>query len=101
MKVTNINNTSGRTCSCENWLAHWSKFSDQTGAVLCSAQMCNKWATVGAHVQIDSAWDRNWYIVPLCSRCNAQHGASLEIRNDVPLISANAAETCGKQFRFI
>jgi hypothetical protein len=100
MKVTNINNTSGRTCFCDNWFAHWGKFSGRTGAAPCSTQMCYNQAMVGAHVQKDSAWDRNWYIIPLCANCNAQRGASLEIRDDVPLISANVEETCGK-LRFI
>ena len=96
MKVTNINGTSDNTCSCGSWLDHWKNFSNQSLPNRCSANNCYEKPEVGAHVQKDSIYDKNWYIVPLCKECNAKTGSPLEISDSINLVSANVSETCGK-----
>ena len=48
-------------------------------------------------MQKDSATDKNWYIVPLCSACNNKKGQDLDIWDGASLVSANVSETCGKK----
>jgi hypothetical protein len=95
MKVTNINGTSYRTCSCGSWLAHWQKFSRQALPTYCPEITCSNKPEVGAHVQKDSITDRKWYIVPLCTKHNGMKGESITIVDDINLVSANVSETCG------
>lgn len=96
MKVTNINGTTGKICSCGSWLAHWKNFSGQALPTYCPEEKCTNKPVVGAHVQKASTTDRSWYIVPLCSVHNGKRGESITISDSVKLVSANVSETCGK-----
>ena len=98
MKVNNINGTGPNTCKCGSWLDHWKKFSGQSLPAYCPEVNCTQKPEVGAHVQKDSHYDTNWYIVPLCKACNGKTGKSLEISDSVKLVSANVSETCGKNW---
>jgi hypothetical protein len=95
MKLKNINGTSGLTCSCGSWLKHWAKFSGQNIPTYCVETSCYQKPEVGAHVQKDSSTDRNWYIVPLCSRHNAK-ADTLIVGDYIALVPANVSETCNK-----
>jgi hypothetical protein len=99
MKVTNIDGTRDNTCKCDSWLAHWEKFNPagQTVPTYCPAMSCINKPEVGAHVQKHSSSDKSWYIIPLCSKCNAKTGKSLEVSDSISLASANVSETCGKE----
>ena len=97
-KVTNINGTSDNTCKCSSWLEHWKKYGG--GSELpkwCAEKGCVQKPEAGAHVQMDSTADRGWYIVPLCSKHNAETGKSLDVSDSTKLVSANVSETCGKK----
>lgn len=96
MKVKNINGTSQNTCKCGSWLEHWKNFSGQS-YTYCPVEGCLKKIEVGAHVQKDSTTDRKWYIVPFCKTHNAETGGSLEISDNITLVSANVSETCGEK----
>lgn len=98
MKVRNINGTSDNSCSCGSWLDHWKKFSGQSIPSYCPTDKCLNKPEVGAHVQVDSYYDSNWYIIPLCKTCNAQKNKDLIVSDYVKLVSANKSETCGKQY---
>lgn len=67
-----------------NWLKYW---EDATGmkANWCHRVNCFSKATDGAHVQLDDSSDKNWYIVPLCHRCNCQFGEHFIVEG--PLVS--------------
>jgi hypothetical protein len=95
MKVNNINGTSQRTCKCGSWLDHWKNYSGQSLPTYCPEKSCIGKPEVGAHVQKDSSTDRSWYILPLCSKHNAETGKSLELVDSIKLASANVAATCG------
>ncbi len=99
MQVHNLNDTSQNKCQCVSWLVHWGRFSGQP-ANTCAVLGCMNLPSVGGHVQQSggSDDDRSWYIIPLCSSCNAQRGASLYIRDDVQPVSANVSDTCGKAY---
>jgi hypothetical protein len=96
VKVINVNGTSSSICVCGSWLNHWSYFSGQSLPSLCSVVTCMHRPIVGAHVQKDSATDKSWYIVPLCKVHNDRTGDSLDIFEDIKLVSANVSETCDK-----
>lgn len=97
MRVKNINGTSDNTCKCGSWLDHWTKFSRQSLPSYCVEATCIQKPEVGAHVQKDSSSDTNWYIIPLCKAHNGKKGESLEVSDNVTLVSANVNETCGKK----
>ena len=96
MRVNNINGISDNACKCGSWLGHWKKFSGQSLTTFCPQVTCVQRATVGAHVQKDNSGDSSWYIVPLCTTHNGKKGKSLDISDNVDLVSANVSETCGK-----
>lgn len=96
MKIRNINGTSQNVCKCGGWLQHWLNFSEQQLPMYCPAATCSNKPTVGAHVQKDSSNDKDWYIIPLCSACNAKQGQSLEVSSVVRLVPANVSKTCGQ-----
>ena len=95
MKVNNINGTSDNSCNCGSWLDHWKNFSRQSLPTYCPEKSCTKKPEVGAHVQKDISYDKNWYIIPLCSEHNRQTRESLEIGDSIALVSANTSQTCG------
>ena len=94
MKVNNIDGTSDNSCSCGSWLDHWKNDSRQSIPTYCSEKNCTKKPEVGAHVQKDNSYDKDWYIVPLCSEHNKK-ATSLEVVDSVVLVSANKSQTCG------
>ena len=98
MRVNNINGTSENKCSCGAWLNHYKRFNGEANSEFpCGEKRCGRIATLGAHVQIDGAADRAWYIVPLCDEHNRQTGRSIEIDElHTPPVSANVSTTCGK-----
>jgi len=96
MRVSNINGISDNACKCGSWLGHWKKFSGQSLTTFCPQVTCVQRAAVGAHVQKDNSGDSSWYIVPLCPTHNGKKGKSLDISDNVNLVSANVSETCGK-----
>jgi hypothetical protein len=96
MRVINLNGTSDNVCRCGSWLNHWKNFSGQSLPNRCSVMNCNNNLEVGAHVQKDGSYDKNWYIVPICQDCNAKTYSSLEISDYITLVSANKSETCDK-----
>lgn len=99
MRIKNINGTSDHSCNCANWLEHWEKYNPakQKVPIYCPATACFKKPVLGAHVQKDSTTDNNWYIIPLCSTCNAKAGQSLDVTDSISLASANVSQTCGKK----
>ena len=94
MKVKNINGTSQNRCKCGSWINHWENYSGLK-ATACSAIGCVNKDLVGAHVQKDSIYDSNWYIVPLCNSHNFTNGV-INIVYGTKLVSANVANTCDK-----
>ncbi|MBQ3383058.1 MAG: hypothetical protein IJG54_07005 [Bacteroidales bacterium] len=68
-----------------SWLDYWEK---KTGlkANKCHYSGCSNVATDGAHVQLVYGSDE-WYIVPLCHRCNTQYGACFYVEG--PLVPVN------------
>jgi hypothetical protein len=95
MKIKNINGTSDSTCRCGSWLKHWERFSRHAAPSYCPVDGCLEKGLLGAHVQKDSATDRNWYIYPLCDKHNRATG-TLNVNDTYKLVSANVSETCGR-----
>lgn len=91
-KVTNIPNTSDRTCPCGTWISHWENFSGTEGE-MCSAVGCVERNVLGAHVRKVGAEDRNEYIIPFCDSHNKRNDEIL-VRNATVFISANKNLTC-------
>lgn len=60
-----------------NWLEHWEKATHRK-ADGCHHVGCNAPATDGAHIQLDKG-SNNWYIVPLCHKCNCQFGQHMSV----------------------
>lgn len=99
MEIKNINGTSEKTCECGSWINHWEKFSGEELPSKCPVIGCNNKPEVGAHVQKDEKNDNNWYIIPLCKNCNNKKGETLQVENNIKLVSANVSKTCGKSSR--
>jgi len=93
MLVSNVNGTAGLACKCGSWLDHWRKYSRQRYEY-CGEGSCSARSEVGAHVQKNTAFDRAWYIVPLCTRHNAR-AASMTLKEGLVLVPADVASTCG------
>lgn len=69
-----------------NWLEYWEQATGQR-AGLCHRVDCLNFptlATDGAHVQLDDPYDKRWWIVPLCHKCNCQFGERFSVRG--PLV---------------
>ena len=96
MKIKNINGISRNTCTCGSWLDHWKKFSHQS-ITYCAVNTCVQKDIVGALVQRDDPKDNGWYVIPLCKKHSDAKGQSLEVGVVYRIVTANVAETCGKQ----
>ena len=96
MKVNHINGTSESSCKCGTWLDHWKNFSHQSLPEYCPVVGCKEKPGLGAHVLKDNSTDRNWYIVPLCSKHNGEKGKSFDLTTNIALVLANVSITCGK-----
>ncbi len=93
--VKNLHGTTGLTCGCGSWLAHWRNgaFSARES---CAVLGCGRAAMVGAHViSTDRRTDRQWWIAPFCHFHN-HHTRDDEFFLDsrITLVSANKAYTC-------
>jgi hypothetical protein len=95
MKVKNINGTSQNTCKCGSWFRHWKEFGGKALTLYCCVSSCSNLVEVGAHVQKYDSTDDRWYIVPFCKEHNAKIGETLDIDDNIELVSANVSETCG------
>jgi hypothetical protein len=95
MQVRNLNGTSSNSCNCGSWLNHWFRHSGKI-ATSCAVVGCKNPPAVGGHVQKSSLFDMSWYIAPLCSSCNAKWGQTLNLYDDLVLVSANVSHTCGR-----
>jgi hypothetical protein len=103
MKVKNLKGTSPNVCNCGSWLNHWKNFRNIYAIsktllpkqIRCSVISCPNLAELGGHVQKVNSNDKDWYIIPLCDRCNKKEGEELDIDNNTVLVSANVSETCG------
>jgi hypothetical protein len=67
--VKNLNGTSDNLSDEGSWKEFWEqkkgvKFS------FCSCKSCLNKAEVGAHVIKTGSVSKDWYIVPLCKKCN-------------------------------
>jgi hypothetical protein len=96
MLVKNLNGTSQdqNKCKCFNWYAHWQKFSGRT-ANGCAVIGCSGTDLVDGYVQRDDPSDPSWYVIPICKACSGKKWQSLNITDQVKLVSANVSETCG------
>lgn len=91
-KVKNLNGTSDndpKKKGYPTWRAFWEAKTGRTFSS-CSCSECAASATVGAHVQKDSAIDRNWYIVPLCNSCNVGKKNEVFDVRDNDLVAVNS-----------
>lgn len=95
MRVTNINGTQDNVCRCGSWIEHWKNYSNQPLPVYCPVAACMAKPEVGAHVQREDSSDGRWYIIPLCNAHNHTTDRSLEVSNNLVLVSANVGQTCG------
>ena len=94
MKVQNLNGTSDNTCKCGSWLQHWKNYS-RLSANECVVNNCRNKSEVGGHVQKGDSLDQKWYVIPVCTACNAKRGQDLHIDDKVELVPANVSQTCG------
>ena len=99
--VKNLNGTSEKECECGSWLRHWLNFNSMATATIpsicpsCGKEM--KWTdVVGAHVKKENTIDNNWYIIPLCKKCNSKNSDETFEVDDIGFARANTNETCKK-----
>lgn len=95
MLVRNLNGTSANSCGCGSWLVHWQRHSGQRLGP-CAVVGCGNMPVVGGHVQKNALLDMSWYIAPLCVSCNAKRGQPLNLFDDLVLVPADVANTCGR-----
>ena len=91
-KVKNLNGTSDNDPTKKGYLSWKAFWEAKTGKNFstCSCKGCTASASVGAHVQKDSAPDKKWYIVPLCNSCNVgKKNETFEVR-DNDLVAVNS-----------
>ena len=71
-----------------NWIEYWEDATGQPAGKCHRVDCLNNHpdATDGAHVQLNNPDDRRWFIVPLCHKCNCQHGDVFDVYG--PLVSA-------------
>jgi hypothetical protein len=101
IQVTNINGCRQDVCSCGSWLDHWKQFSGRDLPAYCPEEKCLEKPQVGAHVQVESDVDKNWYIIPLCRTHGGRTGEGLTVPDWLPLVSADVVETCGREKRMV
>jgi hypothetical protein len=96
LKINNINEKRREICACGSWLNHWKKFSPKPFKRYCPVIGCTEKPEVGALIRKVSSTDERWYITLLCEKHEAQTGKSLDVTDSTILVSANIADTCGK-----
>lgn len=92
-RYVNKKGTADRRCVCGTWKQHWINFSGKEWPDKCLVKGCNAQATLGAH--ITKVGESKEYIIPACVECN-QSSSEFQLKQDDCLVSANQAETCGK-----
>jgi len=68
-----------------SWIDYWERKTGKKAAK-CHKTGCNEFAIDGAHVQLEDG-RYEWYIVPLCHKCNMQRGLSFVVEG--PLVPVN------------
>ncbi len=94
-KVKNLNGTTGLSCGCGSWLAHWRNYAGSSRKI-CAVKGCGRFATVGAHVKCtDNRTDNRWWIAPFCKTHN-HYSFTQEVflKRDVKLVAANRKYSC-------
>lgn len=75
--------------SYKSWLDYWEKATGEIDP-LCKRVDCINpdlaYATDGSHVQLDDPNGDEWWITPLCHKCNTQFGEHFTVYG--PLVSA-------------
>lgn len=66
---------------CRSWLDYWFENVDDIKPRFCCVCGCLSDANVGAHV-VKADGTKEWYIIPMCTYHNNQHGQILEIDLD-------------------
>jgi hypothetical protein len=69
-----------------NWIRYWERATGKK-ANYCHKFGCLTKATDGAHVQLSNSYNRKWYVVPLCHKCNCQFGEELRVTG--PLVGVS------------
>ena len=93
MKVKNVSGTSNKSCKCGTWLQHWKNHSGRSMSAYCAEKACLNKPELGAHVKKDDPSDTAVYIVPLCTKHNAETD-SFELMAGMVLVSATPTPTC-------
>lgn len=71
-----------------SWIDYWERKTSKR-ANKCHKIGCTESATDGAHVQLENGGNE-WYIVPLCHKCNMQLGQRFYVEGPlVPVDSTN------------
>ena len=73
-----------------NWLQYWRNATGIWTEQQCYTIGCSEKATDGGHVQLDDPNNDKWYIVPLCHKCNCQHGKHFWVTG--PLVPVNGGD---------
>lgn len=89
----NKGGTGERSCSCTTWKQHWMNCSQKSWPASCFVKGCSNSPVLGGHIYNSTVTGE--YIIPMCSSCNGLKD-KFNLKNEVILISANKAETCGK-----
>ncbi|MDN0082428.1 hypothetical protein QU487_06625 [Crenobacter sp. SG2305] len=89
--------TSGRTCHCGSWIAHWKTYTGKSALPTCVVEGCNAKAEVGAHVEFTRQDDEKGlsYIAPMCGDHNKDHDLVFQSKPGYRLARGNVRETCG------
>ena len=92
---SNKKGTSDRVCKCGSWSQHWLNYTNPklTWPFQCSVNGCSSRAALGGHVIHKEVPGEK--IVPLCNSCNGLT-AFFNLKDNVQVISANVADTCGR-----
>jgi hypothetical protein len=72
-----------------SWIDYWERKTGKK-AVKCHKTGCNELATDGAHVQLENGGNE-WYIVPLCHKCNMQRGQSFMVEGPLVPVSSDVS----------
>lgn len=94
MKVKNITGVSDKKCNCESWLKHWENSLGRKAPSYCITGNCYKSASLGGHIIKVDGTDKNHYIIPICSICNAKTEDYFVA--DGYFVLANQSKTCNK-----
>ncbi|MCL2288182.1 MAG: hypothetical protein FWC33_03235 [Candidatus Bathyarchaeota archaeon] len=83
----------------KSWIDFWEQKSD-TKAKKCSVLGCGADATEGAQVKkvkLRSNQDQDWYIIPVCHKCNENETKEFELKSGVKPIKMTDKEKPNKK----